>query len=46
VRLRGKFLSPAEMLWSGHWCSIRLAICYWSDTAQAHGEVPYAGMQH
>jgi hypothetical protein len=28
VRLRGKLLSAAEMLWSGNWCSIRLAVRY------------------
>ena len=31
MRLRGKFLSAAEVLWSGHWCSIRLAVRYWTD---------------
>jgi hypothetical protein len=28
VRLPGKFLSAAEMLWSGHRSSIRLAVRY------------------
>jgi hypothetical protein len=31
VCLYGKFLSAAEMLWSGHCCSISLAVRYCSD---------------
>ena len=31
VRLRGQFLSAAEMLRSGPWCSIRLAVRHWGD---------------
>lgn len=40
VRLCGKFLSVAEMLWSGHWCSISRAVGYRSDTRQAHWRTP------
>jgi hypothetical protein len=31
VCLRGEFLSAAEMLWSGHGCSVRLAVRYGTD---------------
>ena len=31
VSLCGKFLGAAEMHWSGHWRSSRLAVRYWSD---------------
>jgi hypothetical protein len=43
VRFGGKFLSAAEMLWSGHGCSTRLAVGYCSDTAQAHRRTPGVG---
>lgn len=31
VGLRSEFLSAPEVLWSGHRCSIRLAVLYWRD---------------
>jgi hypothetical protein len=43
VRLRGKVLGAAEMLRSGHRCSLHLAVWYCSDTAQAHRRTSVRG---
>jgi hypothetical protein len=42
ARLPGKFLSAAEMLWSGHRCSVHVAVQYRSLTAQDRSEMAAA----
>jgi hypothetical protein len=45
VRLSGKFLSPAVMLWSAHRCSTCLVVLTLGVIPkQAPGDLPYGGM--
>ena len=44
VRLSGKFLGAAVMLWSGHRCSTCLVVLALGVIPHAPGDLPYGGM--